>query len=125
MSPHGTGPAVGRLIDLPFEESRRRELVRRLPDEDDGLEPGRGLSLSGGAWATLQDPLDADSAVRKRLSDVSRRLHATLEALLELPRGCGIVVAEAGGRPYVDRESDRGRFPYPVRRISDASAYGA
>lgn len=125
MSPDGTGLKIGRPIDLPFEDSQGTRPVRQLRDERDGLEPGRGLCLSGGRWAKQQDSLDADSAVAMRLADTSTRLHATLDALREQLINRGNVIADAGGRSYVDQEADRGRLPYPVHRLSDASAHGA
>jgi hypothetical protein len=125
MSPDGTRLTVGRPIDSPWERSWGTP-VRRLPDEDDGLEPGMALCLSGGRYrAMLQDPLDADPAVTARLADISTRLDAMPEELRELLVNWGYVVADAGVRSYVDREADRGRLPYPDRPLSDASAHGA
>lgn len=125
MSPDGTRLTVGRPIDSPWERSCGTQPVRRLRDEDDGLEPGMALCLSVGDQAMPQDPLEADPAVTRRPADIATRLDATPEELQELLVNWGYVVADAGVRSDVDREADRGRLPYPDRPLSDMSAYGA
>lgn len=53
VSPDATVLPVGRAIDPPRERSEGTQPVRRLPDEDEELEPGMALCLSGGGYRAM------------------------------------------------------------------------